>query len=76
MEICLCYGHCFLLFLPQGLGTDEDCLIEILCTRSNAEMKALQESYTRREWTHRLKVASDIKSRVSEFIQCLFDFSS
>ena len=38
----------FALFL-QGLGTDEGVLIEILCTRSNAEINAIKQSYQRRE---------------------------
>ena len=35
--------------LLQGLGTDEGVLIEILCTRSNAEINAIKQSYQRRE---------------------------
>lgn len=33
----------------QGLGTDESVLIEILCTRTNAEITAIKQSYQRRE---------------------------
>ena len=38
----------------QGLGTDEDALIEVLCTRDNDQMNALKEAYTRRKdsFTH------------------------
>lgn len=33
----------------QGLGTDESVLIEILCTRTNAEITAIKQSYQKRE---------------------------
>ncbi|ELT88886.1 hypothetical protein CAPTEDRAFT_226167 [Capitella teleta] len=29
----------------SGAGTDEDCLIEVMCTRSNAEIQAVKDSY-------------------------------
>ena len=31
----------------KGAGTDEDCLVEILCSRDNAEIKAIAQAYTR-----------------------------
>lgn len=33
----------------QGLGTDEGTLIEILCTRTNAEITAIKQSYQKCE---------------------------
>ena len=29
----------------KGVGTDEDCLIEIICTRSSQEMEAINKKY-------------------------------
>jgi hypothetical protein len=29
----------------QGLGTDEDCLVEIICTRSNSELAEIVKQY-------------------------------
>lgn len=29
----------------EGLGTDDECLIEILCTRNNSEVQEIVEAY-------------------------------
>lgn len=34
-----------LLFYPQGIGTDEKCLIEILASRTNQEIHDLVAAY-------------------------------
>jgi hypothetical protein len=31
----------------KGLGTNDDELIEVLCTRNNGELKAMQAAYMR-----------------------------
>ena len=36
-------------FHLQGLGTDEDVLIEILCTRSNAQLQEIKRVYKESE---------------------------
>jgi len=46
----------------QGVGTDEDCLIEILCSRSNAQINALTDSYKTK---YKSKLENDIKSDTS-----------
>merc|ERR1719422_2587747 len=32
----------------KGLGTDDDCLIEILCTRSNTQINEIKEIYQKK----------------------------
>lgn len=31
----------------EGIGTDEDCLIEIICCRTNAQVGKIKETYKR-----------------------------
>lgn len=31
----------------EGIGTDEDCLIEIICCRTNAQIAKIKEAYRR-----------------------------
>lgn len=41
------FSHC--MFSWQGAGTDEACLIEILSSRSNAEIKEISRIYKQGE---------------------------
>ena len=50
MSIMIC------LFV-QGLGTDEELLIEILCTRTNQQIKDMVVSYKKRKYGTILKTS-------------------
>ena len=43
----------------RGPGTDEETLIELLCTRTNAGIEAIKEAYSE---THGRDLESDIES--------------
>ena len=49
MCVCVCVNKfsCLVcaLFIFQGMGTDEAALIEILCTRTNAQIHAMTNAY-------------------------------
>ncbi|OAF65036.1 hypothetical protein A3Q56_07249, partial [Intoshia linei] len=46
----------------KGLGTDEDCLTEILCTRTNKQIKVIKEVYEKK---YKNKLESDVKEDTS-----------
>ena len=58
MKLCLLLRNFTLFLPPQGLGTNEATLIEILCTRSNQQITKIKEYYkksknlTRRAWNY------------------------
>ena len=39
------YNKIVVFVFFQGLGTDESVLIEVLCTRTNEEIRAIREAY-------------------------------
>ena len=51
-----------LQFLFQGLGTDDDALVEILCSRTNSEIDAMKEEYER---LYKTTMEKDVKSDTS-----------
>ena len=46
---CLCKMGIMICLFVQGLGTDEELLIEILCTRTNQQIKDMVVSYKKRK---------------------------
>jgi len=46
----------------KGLGTDDDELIEVLCTRTNGELKAMKDAYKR---LFKVDAESDVKGDTS-----------
>jgi len=44
-SLCHCCVWC-----EQGLGTDEGCLVEIICTRSNTELQEIVNQYQQSKW--------------------------
>nr|XP_002737547.1 PREDICTED: annexin A7-like isoform X1 [Saccoglossus kowalevskii] len=52
----------------KGLGTDEECLIEILCTSTNEEINAMKECYTA---LFNRDVEKDVKSDTSGNLKSL-----
>ncbi|KAL9954885.1 hypothetical protein ACROYT_G042470 [Oculina patagonica] len=52
----------------KGLGTDEDVLIEVLCSRDNAELAKIKETYTE---LYGRSLEKDIKGDTSGHFECL-----
>jgi len=52
--------------IHRGIGTDEDCLIDILCTRTNEEINQIKEKY-QHEYNRSLE--HDIKKDTSRFFE-------
>merc|ERR1712227_253427 len=52
----------------RGPGTDEETLIELLCTRTNAGIEAIKEAYSE---THGRDLESDIESETRGDFKCL-----
>lgn len=46
-----------LLFFTQGLGTDEDVLIEIMCSRTNDELREVIQAYEKSKGWDKTEIA-------------------
>lgn len=51
----------------SGIGTDEQCLVEILCSHSNKEIQEIVEAYERRKYSLQIN-----QVLVTEIVQPLF----
>ena len=56
---------------PQGLGTDESTLIEVLCTRTNEEILALKKKYKSGE-----QETGGGRGRGRRYIQCVISLQT
>lgn len=45
LAIIFCINPSLILFLCQGMGTDEDTLIEVMASRNNTEMLEIKKAY-------------------------------
>lgn len=59
----------------KGLGTDEQLLIDVICTKSDAELKDIANAFTKRYGKDMLKeVADDLSGDLKKMILSLFEF--
>lgn len=56
-----------------GIGTDEDVLIEVLCTMSNYEIHTIKHAYERRKFLSNFSISKLKKKSISYLNQlCIF----
>lgn len=53
------------IYPSQGAGTEEACLIDILASRTNDEIKAINAFYKKRKWVPSTNRIPDIRSLAS-----------